>query len=647
MNIESDNNLATNKTILIEYYYIDNINFQSNSINYIKLFDKNGIKVNIDHYIKNGFFSSSLLDEFYFKRANITLLPKEESEKILKEHLAAASEVNDYNQKNNNIDKSVLKIYYSLTENIEYDNPNEFAYRQNIHTNFFLRKTSLSQPRKYNIEKISPENLSFLIDEYSIENNPEGLISDIRNKSDNLKVLFLAEEVKAEDNDNTSTFANYDKLPIGLNLYYSLHKNHLNILHLDFIDAQLRNVKNVEVINYNFARASQGNINNPSSSNSNLLIPQNVNAFKVKKFEEELLTNFFECEAADKKGVGDDDTLVIIIRNLKTRRVVLRKKTGGDLIYFRSQDFNLKKDNYCKIFSFNESYQKKLLEKQSVQSHYIGCIAKITNIPVNKIIDVKYFNINNFQAAATNNIDNNSDNNNKKTDIYKTNNSGSEKIAADKSNLLNEVIQDKNILMPEQSEFENKNSKNEKLIMCENVNNDEDSSLIEPNKDLKFTLNLNKSEFFNNRSFIDAQLVFDANENYIDLLSSNSNNMFFFLEKDLNICVTPCLLGKLEPNKELDLGKIQMEKEQKQNAEEIGLLKKIKSNFEYYSMYFTDNYNAVNDLFLSLPAEEKAKFNKSITEDLQSMNKISFYIESKELWEYIEVRDYIIFFNCI
>jgi hypothetical protein len=477
-----------------------------------------------------------------------------------------------------NEEKSVMKIFYSLTETIEYDNPNDFAYKHNVETNFFIRKTSLRQPRNYNIEKILPENLSFLIDEYSIENNLEGLISDIRNKSDNLKVLFLSEEVKNKD----KTYIIYKALPVGINFYFSVYKNYLNILHLDLIDSQLRNVKNIEIMNYNFTRSSQGNINNPV----NLIIPQNVNAFKINKFEEELINKFFE-NAENKK----EEKLLILIRNLKTRRVVLRKE-NGEFINFKSEDFNLKKDNFCKILSFDEEYQKKKLEKLGIQSNYVDCIAKITNISVNKIIDVKYFDINNF------------------------------KIENNNTNLI-EIKQEKDILMPEQSEFENTNKKYEKFLLCENYKESLESD---------FKLNLNKTDF-SCKFFIDVQLVFDSHQNFIDLISSN--NMFFFSEKDVNICISPCLLGKLDSNKELELGKLMMEKELTLNVEEINLLKKIKSNLEYYTIYFTNN--SVNDLFLSLPSEEKTRINNNSTEDLQNMTKISFYIESKELWEYIEV----------
>ncbi len=576
-----------NKSI-IEYYYIDNINFLSNSISFIKLYDKNDIKINIDYYIKNGFFSTILLDELFFNKSNINILSKEESNKILAEY-------NDFTINKNKF----LKIFYSLNENLEFDNPDEFTYQQNINTNFFLRKNSLKQARKYNIEKIEPDNLSFLIDEYFIENNSEGLITDIKTKNENLKILFQLEEVKSEDKNKI----NYDKLPIGINLYFSLYKNiYLNIIHIDLIDPLLKYIKNIEIVNYNFSQNTKAyaKLDNSTSNKSRYTL-QNVNLFKIKKFEDELIRQYYE-----KQANNDDLKMLILIRNLITRRVVVRNENGL-LIEFRSEDFNVKKDAFTKIKIFDENDLKSKFQKQIIlPSFYSLCFTKIINIPIVKLIDLSLFDINNLVLTIQEN------------NITKDENNEPQ------NSFLNELKVDKDIPMPELAEYENIYKKNEKFFFLQES---------EPsNKDENIELNLNKSNFAN-KSLIDVQLVFDSNENYIDLL--NSHNSYFYTEKDINICISPCLIEKFDTAKELELGKIILEKENIFKAEEMSLLKSIKMNLENYTFYFTDH--KTNDNFNCLSAEEKQKLNKNITEDLQNMNKISFYIESKELWEYIEV----------
>jgi len=576
MNIDCQNTENFNS----EYYYIDNINILSNNINLIKIYDKNGIKVNIDHYIKNGFYTNMLLDEFYFQKSNINIMSKEESDNLLKEH----SDV----LKN---DKQILKIFYSLNDNIEYDNDNEYSYQQNINTNFFIRKTSLKQPRKYNIEKILPENLSNLIDEYSIENNAEGLINDIRNKSENLKVLFITEEIKFEDKSSKT----YQSLPIGIHLYFSMHKTFLNILHIDFIDTNLKNVKNVEIIDYNFKRTSQGNKNIPSNIN---IVSHNVDAFKVRKFEEEIVKQFFDLEENKL-----EDKLLVLIRNLKSRRIVLRK-INGEIMEFKSQDFNIKLDKFCKILPFEQNYQNNINGNNILNCTltYANCIAKINYIPINQLINHKVYDLKNLQIFSK-------DDKLIQDNEYKSN--GSQ---------MNVNI-DKDVLMQAQSEFEIKFNSNKKIVSCE-INKNENN----------FQFFLNNCEFSNKRC-IEIQLVFDSNENYIDIL--NSQNISNFSENELYIFVSPCLMVNLENPKELECGKLIMEKEKIFNTEEISLLKKIRKNIDEYSVYFTDN--SINDSFFNLTEEEKSRINSKIIEDLQNMNKISFYIESKELWEYIEV----------
>ena len=81
--------------------------------------------------------------------------------------------------------------------------------------------------KKLIVEKILPEEIDTSKYDIDISGN---MIHDVKNKTDNLKVIFITEEVKEE----------VDQTPFSLKIYYSFINKSVNILHIHRIDENLK-----------------------------------------------------------------------------------------------------------------------------------------------------------------------------------------------------------------------------------------------------------------------------------------------------------------------------------------------------------------------------------------------------------------------
>ena len=168
-------------------YIINDLNIEDFTIKGIRLYDSNGIKVNISKQIEFNTYTfipiQSIFNSSY-------ILSKDESEKIIKA------------QKNDN--SNYIKILYQIQQNI--DNPNEkelIPYR------------------------IIPSNVD--INEYDIEIK-DNLIKTIYHKQNNSYIIF--ESIMVGDNQKSGLVSN-DPIIVYTTLY---NKDILNILHIHLND---------------------------------------------------------------------------------------------------------------------------------------------------------------------------------------------------------------------------------------------------------------------------------------------------------------------------------------------------------------------------------------------------------------------------
>lgn len=223
-------------------YYIDNIDLNEQCIKCMKLYDRSGMKIQMDYYIKKGFFL-----KFYFKdlekeensinglNSNIKILSKEESENIMTEW------------ENNT---SVLKIYYKLEEahNVNRDG-----------IVFFKARGKVLRPMKSNGD----------LDLYDIETSA-GMITEVKTKEDNLRVQYLGEEIKEEP----------DNRPISLQIFYNLNERRIpNVLHIHSLNDEIQFDKGFEVFHL---ERTQDETEYKNCENSSLVILfKNYKIYKI------------------------------------------------------------------------------------------------------------------------------------------------------------------------------------------------------------------------------------------------------------------------------------------------------------------------------------------------------------------------------
>lgn len=175
-------------------YYIHSIELTENCIKCMKLYDKNKIKVDLEYYTKKGIFISFKFPEF---DNNFKIFSSEQSEQILKDH------------ENSN---RIIKVFYKLEAG------------ENIQTEGLVYYKSLG--KRLQIVKLLPEDLD--ITQYDID-TAGNMINNVKNKEDNIKVVYTIEEVKEE----------IDNMPVSLQVYFSYYKKTVNILHIHKLNEKI------------------------------------------------------------------------------------------------------------------------------------------------------------------------------------------------------------------------------------------------------------------------------------------------------------------------------------------------------------------------------------------------------------------------
>ena len=327
-----------------EYYLIDNISIVNNNINCIKLYDKNGIKINIDYYIKNSFYYTISFNNIKENINNINIFSPEESQEILNDH-----------KKN----QSVLKIFYYLTTEFDLDLHED---KEKSLNNKYIRQYSFKSPAKKLIfDSIKPDDLNNKMDEYFIDNNA-GIIFDVKNKEENLKVIYSIEELK--------TNSLFDYLEYGLSMNCSIYEGKLNVLFVNYLNKELLNIKEINVINYNFSLDQS----------------YQINLSRVKNFEDQYINSHFNSY---KFCSLENESILIMIKDFKIRRIIAKFKGGnfkeykGELLFLNS--YSLMK---LKLIEYQENYES--------LKYYQNSILRLNKLPIKILIEQVFFNYENY-----------------------------------------------------------------------------------------------------------------------------------------------------------------------------------------------------------------------------------------------------------
>jgi len=279
------------------YYYMDSISLNDNFLKVMRLYDSNNIKINLfDYYIKKGVFQSFPLKEF---KNQFRILSVEEGEKILKNFID---------------NENYLKIFYSTEEREDFPGGSLSYYPGD-------------RSKKYVIQKVLPEGVT--IDDYDID-YVSG-ISDVRNRKENLKVVFKAEEIKDE----------IESLPPSLQIYYTLYDKTLNVLHVNTLDPSIDISKGFEV--YHLERN------------------ENINTYRNFEYKE--------------------IPIKILFKNFKILKIFVNvfKENGENVIVqTKAEEFFLKNERLVKIKAYYPGYYAKIKKLP------LGVLAKMKNIELPK-----------------------------------------------------------------------------------------------------------------------------------------------------------------------------------------------------------------------------------------------------------------------
>jgi hypothetical protein len=183
----------------------------------IRLYDKNGIKINIDFYIQKGLFEKIELNSLFL---NTVICSPEESKMILEKYT------------NNTI---VLKIFYQYYENsaLKKKNSNylKFASQYNEH---FENEMSDSNPIEQQLDlvpyKVEPDYIDLNNYKIDIENNK---IIDVKEKENNLKVIFESQLISESIESGFSSLVSQSTMKVYTCLY---SQNIVNIVHIHLND---------------------------------------------------------------------------------------------------------------------------------------------------------------------------------------------------------------------------------------------------------------------------------------------------------------------------------------------------------------------------------------------------------------------------
>ena len=252
--LEIYNGLLVNR-IITHYdqnYLILNINFAESYLKCLKLYDKNGIKIDL-----NSTANLNNCERFLFQKLfdNCIIHTKEDSDKILEEY--------------KNDEKNILKIYYELLStktqeinNLQYNNEynmNSQEYNQNIlHSSEAQELNSINEDIKSENSsvvnnsnniisrfrhvreddqkeiipyKIFPENIDINNYNIIIENNK---IVNIQSKTDeNLSIIFETKLVKEGSSNKFKGLVSTSILKVFTSMF---NKDIVNIIHIHLND---------------------------------------------------------------------------------------------------------------------------------------------------------------------------------------------------------------------------------------------------------------------------------------------------------------------------------------------------------------------------------------------------------------------------
>jgi len=183
----------------------------------VRLYDKNGIKINVDYYRQNKYFERIDL-KFLF--TNTIICTAEESKMII-------------DQYNNN--PILLKIYYQYFHNVS---PQKIPGSYMNYVSQFSQNIN-NQDTQNNIEntqlditpyKVEPDYID--LNQYKID-IAENKIVDVKEKDSNLKVIFDSQLISEEIESKFSSLVSQSTMKVYTSLF---SQNIVNILHIHLND---------------------------------------------------------------------------------------------------------------------------------------------------------------------------------------------------------------------------------------------------------------------------------------------------------------------------------------------------------------------------------------------------------------------------
>lgn len=226
------------------FYYVGSINITESRLYCINLYDENDAKINIDYYVKKGFFlklpltsfinfnSSSKMDidsgnenESSNQNQN-QIFGKQISEEMMKTYNTCGRKIKVFYQKLS--EKEAQEQEEADKENLNLTSSIENAFIGKVFRDGFvyMKKTSRIKIDKLVLEEESEgkiESKELNKDAYIVDIN-DNMIVDVKCKESNLKVYYIIEEVKQPE-----------KL-ISLKFWTSLAKKSLNIIHMHVLN---------------------------------------------------------------------------------------------------------------------------------------------------------------------------------------------------------------------------------------------------------------------------------------------------------------------------------------------------------------------------------------------------------------------------
>lgn len=192
----------------IIHYYIEN------SFNTIRLYDRNGIKINIEYYKSNGYLEKIELSTLFI---DSVILSIEESKLILEEFLK---------------NTSVLKIFYQCYENNPIQRGSSaFNFQNNEINEIEMPDSNLVNPILDLVPyKVEPDYID--LNQYKID-IAENKIIDVLDKETNLKVMFESQLISNEIESKFSSLVSQSTMRVYTCLY---SQNIVNIVHIHLND---------------------------------------------------------------------------------------------------------------------------------------------------------------------------------------------------------------------------------------------------------------------------------------------------------------------------------------------------------------------------------------------------------------------------